>query len=69
MAGINGFELAKRVKSISPGMHIMFMTAYVTDDDLSAEFSLIKTDDVIQKPLKIKEICESIKARLLAGAS
>ena len=69
MAGIDGFELARRAKGINPKMHIMFMTRYVTDEDISAEFSLIKTDDVIQKPFKIKETCELIKARLMAEAS
>lgn len=74
MEGIDGFELARRIRSdaATASLPIIFLTARDTDDDMVAGLR-IGADDYIPKPFSMKNVMARIEAVLrrsgAAGAS
>lgn len=63
MPGIDGYELAKKVREISPKMPILFMTA--KDDFVSKQKGFeIGIDDYMVKPVNLEELYWRVQALL-----
>lgn len=60
---INGFELCKRIKEISPNIPVLMLTALGTTDDKLNGFDA-GTDDYLVKPFEFKELVARVKALL-----
>ena len=57
MPGLNGIDLAKRIRSYSRSVKIMLITAFYTDEFLHSEdFKEAQILDVISKPIKLMEL-------------
>ncbi len=65
MAGLSGFELARRLKSDprTAGVPVIFITALDTEDD-AVEGLDLGADDYISKPFSIREVISRVKAVL-----
>jgi DNA-binding NtrC family response regulator len=63
MKGIDGLEVLRTVKELSPGTKVIMITAFA---NLNVAIEAIKADvfDFFPKPVKIKELKESIKRAL-----
>ncbi len=61
MPGMDGFTLAKQIKSIHPSMPIIFLTARKEQDDILEGFR-IGADDYITKPFSMDELLARIEA-------
>lgn len=59
--GINGIELCKKIKHISPNVPILMLTALGTTDDKVSGFES-GADDYLVKPFEFKELLVRIKA-------
>lgn len=65
MLRMSGFELARMIRDIKPDVKIMLMTAYQIDSlDLESTLPIIKYKDILNKPFRLKEICDGIKKQL-----
>ena len=57
MPGLNGIDLAKRLKEYCPTVKIIFITTFYTDEFLHSEdFKEAQILDVISKPIKLMEL-------------
>jgi CheY-like chemotaxis protein len=54
MPGMNGFELAKRVKKLLPGIKLLFMSGYANQTDTQEMLKMNK--NLIQKPISISDL-------------
>jgi DNA-binding NtrC family response regulator len=63
MKGIDGMEVLKEVKTLYPGTEVIMITAYA---NLDAAIEALRGDvhDFFPKPVKIKELKESIQNAL-----
>jgi DNA-binding response OmpR family regulator len=61
MPVLDGFALARQIKSVSPTMPIVFLTAKKEQDDILEGFS-IGADDYITKPFSMDELVARIHA-------
>lgn len=65
MPAMTGLELAAHMLKIRPDIKIMLMTAYQVDSlGLKTVLPVIKHDDILKKPFKLREICEGVKRQL-----
>jgi two-component system response regulator ChvI len=65
MPGMSGIELANHMLSIRPDIKIMLMTAYRIDSrDLQNSLPVVKYGDILEKPFRLKEICEGVRKQL-----
>jgi len=58
MPGLNGIELAGKLKETNPDINIIFATGY---DEYAKEAFTIKASDYLTKPIKAEAIKESLK--------
>jgi CheY-like chemotaxis protein len=63
MPGMNGRQLATRIRAADPGRAILFMTGY---DDLSGTDDPFASEMVIKKPFKLVELAAAVE-RVLAA--
>ncbi len=63
MKGIDGMEVLRRVKKLHPGTKVIMITAFA---NLDAAIEALRGDvhDFFPKPVKIKELKESIRRAL-----
>ena len=69
MPGMTGVELANRLIDLKPGINIVLMTAFETDDialpaNASGSANVIKGQDILRKPFRLEQICQAVKERL-----
>jgi len=57
MPGLNGLELFEKVKEVSPGTHLILMTAYGSDE-VEAEAHRLETYEYITKPFHVADLIE-----------
>jgi two-component system response regulator YesN len=57
MPGMNGLELAQRIRDVYPDMHIILMTGY-SFDRTSREAMHLDVDAYLQKPFKASQLGE-----------
>lgn len=63
MPGMCGMELAHRIKDINPSIKIFLLTAFdIADVETSWAVHQAKFDKIIQKPLRLSLLRESIEA-------
>lgn len=68
MKGIDGMEVLRTVRSLYPGTQVIMITAFA---NLDAAIEALRRDvhDFFPKPVKIKELKESIRRALQKRAS
>ena len=69
MPGMNGVELATRIKKIKPDVKILFMTAYLAEEIHNSTYGSIYKRDVIEKPFSLEIFCQEIRKRLVIPSS
>ena len=61
MPGLNGLELAKKVRELNTNIKIFLMTAFETRDlENHVDFKMAKIDRLIQKPVRFSDLKEMI---------
>jgi DNA-binding response OmpR family regulator len=61
MPDMNGYEFAKRVKTINTEVRVIFMTAFEFDDnEFHRLLPSIKIDAFLQKPFSIKQLKDTV---------
>ena len=61
MPGLNGLELAKKVRELNTNFRIFLMTAFETRDlENHVDFKMAKIDRLIQKPVRFSNLKEMI---------
>jgi DNA-binding response OmpR family regulator len=61
---MSGMQLVTEALKINAAIEPIFMTAFEMDERSILAYPHLKRDEVIQKPFKIKELCDSIRKRL-----
>lgn len=62
MPGMNGIELANKIREVNKTVKIFLVTAFATEDlENRQDFKAAKVDRIIQKPLKFSKLKEIIK--------
>ncbi len=65
MPGMSGLELVNHVLRIRPQVKVMLMTAFeINMLELESSLPVVKHKDILKKPFRLKEICESVKRQL-----
>jgi DNA-binding response OmpR family regulator len=61
MPGLNGLELAKKVRELNTNIRIFLMTAFETRDlENHVDFKMARIDRLIQKPVRFSDLKEMI---------
>ena len=61
MPGLNGLELAKKVRELNINIRIFLMTAFeIRDLENHVDFKIAKIDRLIQKPVRFSNLKEMI---------
>jgi DNA-binding response OmpR family regulator len=61
MPGLNGLELAKKVRELNTNVRIFLMTAFETRDlENHVDFKMARIDRLIQKPVRFSDLKEMI---------
>lgn len=63
MPRLDGFEMARRIRRISPSVPLLFLTARSGIDDIETGFE-IGANDYLKKPFELRELVIRIKALL-----
>lgn len=65
MPQMTGLEFAQHVLRVRPDMKVMLMTAYQIDSlELNTGLPVIKQEDILRKPFRLKEICDGVMKQL-----
>jgi CheY-like chemotaxis protein len=65
MPSMNGFDLVRKVKTINPQVKILLMTAFeMKKSELGKVLPSVKVDDLIQKPVSMREMITVIEKSL-----
>lgn len=68
MPKLDGFDMARKIRSISPNVPLLFLTAKSGIDDVEKGFE-IGANDYLRKPFELRELVVRIKALLRKGAN
>lgn len=60
MPNMNGFQFARHVKNVRE-IHVLFMTAFVIDQNLPGFEEALMKGDVIRKPEGLLELCQTLQ--------
>jgi DNA-binding NtrC family response regulator len=69
MAGMTGVELASKIIALKPGMHVVLMTAFESENivlsvEPSGSTNIIRRQDILKKPFRLEQVCEAVKKQL-----
>lgn len=65
MPEMSGIMLAALMRKTKPDIKIIMMTAFeIVAEDLQLKLPTIKSDEIIQKPFKMVQICTAVKRQL-----
>ena len=64
MPRMTGLELAQHILQIKPDMKIMLMTAFQVDSLELSMLPIVKYEDILEKPFRLKQICNGVKKQL-----
>lgn len=65
MNEMTGLELAQHMLRLKPDIKIILMTAFQIDTiDLERTLPIIRYEDILQKPFKLKQVCEGVRKQL-----
>jgi DNA-binding NtrC family response regulator len=66
MPGLNGMELLKKVKKLSPSVRTILMTAFEIDDKLLQQYLKRKIINAfLQKPIEIKDLLLEVDKQIV----
>ncbi|WP_302984297.1 response regulator transcription factor [uncultured Muribaculum sp.] len=68
MPKLDGFDMARKIRSISPNVPLLFLTAKSGIDDVEKGFE-IGANDYLKKPFELRELVVRIKALLRKGSN
>ena len=68
MPKLDGFDMARKIRSISPNVPLLFLTAKSGIDDVEKGFE-IGANDYLRKPFELRELVVRIKALLRKGSN
>lgn len=63
MPGTNGFDAFERIKKLSNGAPVIFLTGRISEDD-KVDGLMLGADDYIEKPYSLKELMARIQVQL-----
>lgn len=63
MPGTNGFDAFDRIKKLSGGAPVIFLTGRISEDD-KVDGLMLGADDYIEKPYSLKELNARVKVQL-----
>jgi CheY-like chemotaxis protein len=65
MPYMNGIELACKILAIRSDVKVVIMTAYESNaESLAENLPMLKHNDILKKPFRLAEICQSVKKQL-----
>ena len=64
MPNLNGFQLANKARAVRPDIRILFMTAFMIDENLSGYTPTISKERIISKPNDILRLCGILEKEL-----
>lgn len=64
MPYLNGFQLANEARSVRSDIPVLFMTAFMIDENLSGFSPTISKERIIRKPDDILELCGILEREL-----
>jgi DNA-binding NtrC family response regulator len=64
MQGMSGIDLAREILRIKPDMKVAIMTAFDVTDEMLDGITTIRHSEIVKKPFRLAEICESVKRQL-----
>jgi len=64
MPRMTGLEFAQHILQIKPDMKIMLMTAFQVDSLELSVLPIVKYEDILEKPFRLKQICDGVKKQL-----
>lgn len=64
MPYLNGFQLANEARAIRPEIPVLFMTAFIVDENISGYSPTISKEQIISKPDDILKLCGIIEKEL-----
>lgn len=67
MPFMSGIELSRNILSIRPDVKIVLMTAFEVTDEMLSGLPLIRHSEILKKPFRLAQICESVKRQLMAS--
>ncbi len=69
MPKMTGFQFIEEVTKVKPEIKVMVMTAYFRDmlQIPNVLEGIVKVDDVLQKPVGLRKVCQQVKAQLNIG--
>jgi DNA-binding NtrC family response regulator len=59
LPGMNGFDLAQRMKALRPEVKVLFMSGYA--DDILAQQGTIDSSSFVQKPFTLQILTRKIR--------
>lgn len=66
MPGGSGFEIARKVRAMTPDVSIIFMTAFeINSSEFNKVFPSLKVDEFLQKPFRIRALLTVVEAHLV----
>ena len=68
MPKLDGFDMARKIRSISPNVPLLFLTAKSGIDEVEKGFE-IGANDYLRKPFELRELVVRIKALLRKGSN
>ena len=64
MPGMSGIDLAQKMLAIKHDAKVVLMTAYEVTHDMLSGLPTMSHSEIVKKPFRLKEICESVKRQL-----
>lgn len=64
MPYMSGMQLASEAMKINKAIGIIFMTAFEMDEQTIQAYPYLKREEIMQKPFKVKELCDSVRKML-----
>lgn len=64
MPNMNGFQFARNIKNIREDIPIVFMTAFVIDQNLPGFEEVFMKGNIIRKPEGLLEVCATLQQQL-----
>jgi DNA-binding NtrC family response regulator len=64
MPYMSGIELANEILAVKPDTNIVLMTAFDVTDEMLSGLSTVRSSEILRKPFRLAQICESVKRKL-----
>jgi CheY-like chemotaxis protein/class 3 adenylate cyclase len=68
MPGLSGIQLYYRIKAVNPYANILFISALEVVEELIDALPGLRIEDVLKKPIEIKEFLEKVRSKVNVGS-